>query len=505
MSATSNNPYIGLRPFDVDESLLFFGRNNQTLELLQRLHQHHFVSVVGSSGSGKSSLIRAGLIPSLKAGYLMEDSDQWLIVIMKPGRSPLYNLAEAILSQIPEKNNAVSIEALVQEIMEVGSEVIVHLMQQIQKDTNINFFLLVDQFEELFRFAAEQKDVSRQDEAIEFVNSILELAKQQTVPFFVVITMRSDFIGDCSLFYGLPEAMNESQYLVPRLNRVQLKTVIEGPAKLFGGKLDASLTSRILNDLGKVKDELPLLQHALMRLWDYETKVHQDDNLGLDDYLGIGGLEKALCIHADEALIGMSDRELFITKRMFQSLTAIDSNGRKIRRPVLLSQLKELTGATSEELEHIIDCFIKEGRSFLIISVLGDSTDKIIDISHESFIRQWDKLGSWVDEEGESAAYYLQLVEALRLYQLKKKDLLAGSELQLMLDWRNRFKPIAVWANRYKNGFVESLAYLEASEQEQLRLIGIEKARKKKQSYLIYSIMGLLFAMCLAAVIATTI
>lgn len=304
MSAASNNPYIGLRPFDVDESLLFFGRNNQTLELLQRLHQHHFVSVVGSSGSGKSSLIRAGLIPSLKAGYLMEDSDQWLIVIMKPGRSPLYNLAEAILSQIPEKNNAVSIEALVQEIMEVGSEVIVHLMQQIQKDTNINFFLLVDQFEELFRFAAEQKDVSRQDEAIEFVNSILELAKQQTVPFFVVITMRSDFIGDCSLFYGLPEAMNESQYLVPRLNRVQLKTVIEGPAKLFGGKLDASLTSRILNDLGKVKDELPLLQHALMRLWDYETKVHQDDNLGLDDYLGIGGLEKALCIHADEALNG---------------------------------------------------------------------------------------------------------------------------------------------------------------------------------------------------------
>ena len=96
----SSNPFVGLRPFESTESLLFFGRQEQTLELLQRLHQHHFVAVVGSSGSGKSSLIRAGLIPSLKAGYLVDDRDYWMINILKPGENPLYNLAESILSQL---------------------------------------------------------------------------------------------------------------------------------------------------------------------------------------------------------------------------------------------------------------------------------------------------------------------------------------------------------------------------------------------------------------------
>src|ERR1043166_7303629 len=99
-AAHTYNPFVGLRPFESDESLLFFGRQEQTLELLQRLHQHHFVAVVGSSGSGKSSLIRAGLIPALKAGYLVEDRDRWMIASFKPGQSPLKNFAAAILDEL---------------------------------------------------------------------------------------------------------------------------------------------------------------------------------------------------------------------------------------------------------------------------------------------------------------------------------------------------------------------------------------------------------------------
>jgi hypothetical protein len=137
---------------------------------------------------------------------------------------------------------------------------------------------------------------------------MLELSKQKIMPFYVVITMRSDFIGDCDRFYGLPEAMNESQYLVPRLNRVALKTVIEGPAKLFGGKLNPSLTSKLLNETGKVKDELPLLQHALMRMWEFEIKENKSGELDLEDYNNVGGLNMVLNNHADEALAGLSDR-----------------------------------------------------------------------------------------------------------------------------------------------------------------------------------------------------
>lgn len=506
MKIEDNNPYVGLRPFEVDESLLFFGRNEQTLELLQRLHDHHFVAVVGSSGCGKSSLLRAGLIPALIGGYLVDDSDHWLIAIMKPGQNPLYHLAEAVLKQVNKNTEASDVLDLVQKIKEAGADVLIDLLKPLHNEKNINFFLLVDQFEELFRFAMEQNEQSKKDEAIDFVNIMLELAQQSHLPIYVVITMRSDFIGDCSQFYGLPEAMNKSQYLVPKLNRIQLKTVIEGPAKLYGGKLNPALTSRLLNELGKVKDELPLLQHALMRMWDYEMKTEQNGEIDLQDYEKIGGIEKALSNHADEALKNMSDGDLALTKTLFQALTEIDENGRKIRRPVKMSQLRILSGASEEKLLSIINCFIKDRRSFLIISNSGASSEKIIDISHESLIRQWNTLSGWVDEEGEYAAVYLRLIESARLHREGKKDFLDGSELQNALRWRDAFKPISEWANRYKKGFEESITYLNESEtlfknkvkdqiakereelekqrEDERKQLEVE-ANKKKQKYLI--------------------
>ena len=463
MTPESKNPYVGLRPFESDESILFFGRNEQTLELLQRLHKYNFVAVVGSSGCGKSSLLRAGLLPALKAGFLVDDSDEWLVAIMKPGHSPLYNLAKSILELTKPGCGTNDIINLKQQVLEGGADVLLQSIKPIiNKDQNV--FLLVDQFEELFRFSMEQNDSNKKDEAIDFVNIMLELAQQKEVPIYVVMTMRSDFIGDCAKFYGLPEAMNKSQYLVPRLNRMQMKTVIEGPARLYGGKLNPSLTSLLLNETGKVKDELPLLQHALMRMWDFEIKEDKSGEINFKDFESIGGLEKALSNHADEALKGMSESDLNITKEMFQALTAIDENGRKIRRPVLLSQLKELTGATEEILLNIIQKFIEDSRCFLIKNDTGETGEKIIDISHESLIRQWKTLSDWVDEEDNYASVYLQVAEAYRLKTINKKDYLSGTELDIALDWYQKFKPTATWANRYKKGYTDVVAYLKESE-----------------------------------------
>src|SRR4051794_29623485 len=112
------NPYVGLRTFESDESLLFFGRQQQTVELLEHLHRHHFVAVVGSSGSGKSSLIRAGLMPRLKAGFLIQDRDNWMMAVMKPGQTPMYNLAEAILTEINDNADEADAEAVMQKINE---------------------------------------------------------------------------------------------------------------------------------------------------------------------------------------------------------------------------------------------------------------------------------------------------------------------------------------------------------------------------------------------------
>ncbi|MEM7084899.1 MAG: WD40 repeat domain-containing protein [Bacteroidota bacterium] len=481
MSGKQFSPYVGLRPFKAEENLLFFGRDAQTLELLQRLHKHRFVAVVGGSGSGKSSLIRAGLIPALKGGYLIEDSRKWMVYTMKPGQNAMFNLAKSILFQINSEVTTSEINELVLQIKREGVTAILNRLQPLKKEQSTNFFLLVDQFEELFRSTSEQHRVAKKTDAIDFVNTILSLTRQKALSFYVVLTMRSDFIGDCAQFRDLPEAMNKSQYLVPRLSRQQLKTVIEGPSKLYGKKFDPTLTSRLINDLEKVKDELPLVQHALMRMWNHEVNVHKNGMLDLEDYEAVGGIENALSKHAEEAIVDMDDRDIAIAKELFQALTAVDENGRKIRRRLLLSDLQALTGASEEKLKDIINKFIKDQRSFLIAASTSDGKDQVIDISHESLIRQWDTLRQWVDEEAESSSSYLQLAKNRGLKATGKKDYLTGTELQIALNWRNNFKPTAVWANRYKSGFQENMAYLEASHQEHIRLENIKKSKRKRQ------------------------
>ena len=463
--SSPRNPFVGLRPFESHESILFFGRDEQTMELLQRLHQYHFVAVTGSSGCGKSSLIRAGLIPRLKAGYLVDDRDKWMITMMKPGQSPLCNLADAIRNQLNNVNHNLNATAFAEEIREQGIEAIMNILNSLWKN-NTNFFLLVDQFEELFRFVLNEREFNKRDEATDFVNILLELSRQPDLPIYVVITVRSDFIGDCAQFYGLPEAMNQSQYIVPRLNRAQLETIIEAPVRLFRDKINPALTAKLLNDVRVIQDELPLLQHALMRIWDHKINVHKSDELDLQDYEFIGGIEKALSNDADEALHGMSEEELGLTKKIFQALTAIDENGRKIRRPARLKDLEAITGANKEQLLTIINRFIEEKRSFLIINKTVNEDDLLIDISHESLIRQWGILSAWVDEEAEACKNYLRLVESARLYQDKKKDWLTGSELQIALQWRKTFNPSGLWAKRYNENFEESIQYLKESERQ---------------------------------------
>jgi Novel STAND NTPase 1 len=212
-------PFVGLRPFNSDESLLFFGRSEQTIDLLQQPHRTRFLAVVGSSGCGKSSLIYAGLLPKLKAGFLVEDHDQWLIATMKPGYGPLRNLAAALLAAVAEAPNPMAVDAFT-DAMRVGrTQAVIERLTPTLAASDANLLLLVDQFEETFRFGLESGNAAQREDAADLVSIMLALIQQRALPIYVVMTMRSDFLGECDNFYGLPEALNHSQYLVPRLTR----------------------------------------------------------------------------------------------------------------------------------------------------------------------------------------------------------------------------------------------------------------------------------------------
>src|SRR5262245_5131493 len=489
--AVPSNPFVGLRPFNSDEALLFFGRREQTVELLRRLHRDHFIAVVGSSGCGKSSLVRAGLIPKLRAGFLTEDRDQWLLAVMKPGGAPLRNLAAALIEAIPAGGD---VEYCAEAIRVGGAQAVIEQLSPSLAHSDANLLLLVDQFEEIFRFGVESGKPEQRDEAEDFVSIMLALAEQRRLPIYVVMTMRSDFLGDCDHFHSLPEAMNRGQYLVPRPTRQQRQQAIEGPIRLFGASISPRLLDRALNDVGDKSDQLPVMQHALMRTWEKWEKeatgrpgdwaTGRDDNpqsgqVDLPHYEAVGGINGALSKDAEAALEGMSEEELKITERMFQALSDTDARNRRVRRPARLSEIMYVTGANRGKVLGIIERFRGGGRSFL---TLTDDDDPLIDISHESLIRQWERMSDWVKSEAESRDIYLRLVDSAK----KGRELWRGSDLAEILRWRERKRPNMVWARRYdkdeaKATFDLAFDFLERSKlQEELETRDRERERKRK-------------------------
>src|SRR4051794_16324879 len=271
MTRFSTSPYPGLRAFRADESDIFFGREEQTDCLLERLQRSHFLAVVGPSGCGKSSLVRAGMIAALESGFMADAGSRWRVAEMRPGDRPISRLAGALsASQTWASERAASAEETVflEAGLRRGPLGLTEMLQETLLATNTNLLLLVDQFEEIFRF----REKGDRDEADAFVALLLATSQQREARVYVVITMRSDFLGDCTLFKDLPEAINGSQYLTPRLTRQQCRAAIGGPAKVFGGDLEPALVNRLLNDFGPDPDQLPLLQHALMRMWTRATE-----------------------------------------------------------------------------------------------------------------------------------------------------------------------------------------------------------------------------------------
>jgi hypothetical protein len=270
----STAPYPGLRSFLHTEADIFFGREEQTDQLLRKVQAAHFLAVIGPSGCGKSSLVRAGMMSALAAGFLTRSGAYWRIAEMRPGQRPLARLAEALTSPLalgPEFGSEPESAAFLQAMLRRGPLGLLEAMRESPLPKHANLLLLVDQFEEIFRF---RRDVDP-DEADAFVALLLATAQQNDIPIYVVITMRSEYLGDCALFTGLPETINESQFLTPRMTREQCEAAIVKPARVFGGNVDPALVNRLLNEMSSDPNQLPLLQHCLMRMWTKATAVEQ--------------------------------------------------------------------------------------------------------------------------------------------------------------------------------------------------------------------------------------
>jgi hypothetical protein len=486
-----HNPFPGIRPFEMDETNLFFGRDGQSDELLKRMQRTRLLAVVGTSGSGKSSLIRAGLLPALYGGLMGDAGSSWRIAIQRPGGDPIGNLAAALADPnvFGSESNSEIQTALLETTLRRSSIGLIDVAREARMPQHENLLLVVDQFEELFRFKQSQTG----DDATTFVKLLLEASAQKEIPIYIIITMRSDFLGDCSQFTGLPEAINNGQYLIPRMSRDERQSAIVGPIAVGEGKITASLVSRLLNDVGDNPDQLPILQHALMRTWDYWSAHRRNGGaIGLEDYTAIGTMAEALSRHADEAFNELPDeRQREIAEKLFKRLTEKGTDNREVRRPTALAELCAVCEASDGDIKAIVDVFRREGRSFLMPPVGTKLTNEtVIDISHESLIRNWQRLQQWVNEEAQSSRTYRRLAEAAVLHREGSEGLLQDPGLQVALDWFEKNKPNAAWAQRYHPEFELAKQYLTESceareeaqrELERQRNAELDRARRERE------------------------
>ena len=469
VSSLGFNPFPGLRPFTFEESHLFFGREGQVDEILDKLAKNKSVAVLGSSGSGKSSLIYCGVVPVLYGGFMTDTGPNWQVIHSRPGISPVENLASSIvefmiLNDYFVKEDKFIQKAIILSVLRNSPFGLVEVAKFLQKRGGENVCFLLDQFEEIFRYRWSGGDDSR-NEASQYVNLVITALSQKTVPVFVTISMRSDFINDCTEFQGLTEVINQSNYVVPKMAREQKRMAIEGPVAVGGGKISKRLTKRLLSDLEDVQDALPILQHALMRTWDYWVQNHEPgEPMDIRHYNSVGRIEQALSQHANEAYDELSAREKEIAEIVFKNITEKNQDNQGMRRPGKISEIAELANATEAEVVKVVDQFRKPGRSFLMPGIhVQLSSESLVEISHESMMRIWTRLSGWVEDEFESSQMYKRLSEASAMYQIGRTGLWRPPDLQLALNWQKKQNPTRTWAQRYDIAFERSIVFLDTS------------------------------------------
>lgn len=474
--------YPGLRPFDTEDSLLFFGRDPQTDELLRRLDDTRFLAVVGLSGSGKSSLVRAGLLPALRRGHLSGAGSQWRFSVMRPGSDPLGALARALDETLGEREDRL-------QTLRSGSLGLLDASRY-GRSADENLLLVVDQFEEIFRFQDTYRQRAR--EAADFVELLLDAYRDYEPLWrvFVVITLRSDYLGECARFPGLPEALNESQYLVPRMTREQLlREAIAGPAALGDVELDPELREELLDKTGDDPDQLPVLQHLLMRMWERREQTSTGFRVGKQQYMAVGGWENALNEHADAVWNELGARR-DLAKRIFQRLTEKAQAGREVRRPATVRELAEVAEAPTAEVTAVVERFRQEGCNLLTSPDRELNPDSVVDISHESLIRRWKRLNEWTMEEAGWGEWYRRVEDTLSF----RGAWLVDPAFESALEAREKGRWSAAWAERYakkegdKQSYGEVIAFLEESRKRR----GAEKRLRRARA--IVAMAAFLFA-----------
>jgi WD40 repeat protein/transcriptional regulator with XRE-family HTH domain len=420
-------PYKGLNYFDEADADLFVGREALTTKLTKRvlslasmdaLDEQRFLAIVGASGSGKSSLARAGLIPALRWNKISAD---WHIHVLTPTAHPLESLAAGLTDSVA------ATASLMDDLAQDERSLQIFIKRKLGSGANTRVLLVIDQFEELFALCRSEA------ERASFISNLLTAALEVDGPAIVVITLRADFYAHCANYPELREALAKHQEYIGAMNDEELRRAIEEPARRGRWELEPGLVDVLLHDVGHEPGALPLLSHALFETW----QRRRGRMMTLSGYASSGGVRGAIAETAEAVFADQFTHEQqAIARRIFLRLTGLgdDSGAGDTRRRATFKELilkPEEANTTRAVLKALADA--------RLIITSEDSAE----VAHEALIREWPTLHHWLEENREGLRLHRQLTEAAQDWSETNHDpdlLYRGARLVQTHEWATTHK-----------------------------------------------------------------
>jgi serine/threonine protein kinase/WD40 repeat protein len=427
LSSSSNlpepeNPYKGLRAFQAADAQDFFGREKLIQKLLKRLHDdtenHRFLAVVGPSGSGKSSVVKAGLIPALWRGELA-NSDNWYIVDMLPGNRPLDELEVALLRVADDRS------LNLHEQLERDANGLLRVADLILPDNKSELLLVIDQFEEIFTLVEDE------NERLHFLNLLHAAVSSERSRVRVIVTLRADYYDRPLQYPDFGELIRNRLETILPLSAEELEHAVREPASAVAVRFEDGLVSRIVADVHYQPGALPLLQYALTELFE-----RRDGRMMTQAaYEAIGGTGGALANRADEIYLEQDEAGRELIRQIFLRLVTLGEGAEDTRRRVPRSELLAIA-AESEGMDDIIDTYVASR----LLSLDNDPATRTptVEVAHEAILREWERLRTWLNESREDIRQQRIVAQASEAWKANKRDasyLLSGTRLEQVEKW----------------------------------------------------------------------
>jgi WD40 repeat protein/ABC-type Fe3+/spermidine/putrescine transport system ATPase subunit len=461
---TDTCPYRGLEAFEEQHAEFFFGREDDVALVVEKLKASRFLAVLGPSGSGKSSLLRAGVMPVLRGGALRR-SEGWSLRVFTPGARPLSALAVQLTRLFPGAPVQQTLDRLADDERSLDLAVSVALGD---RPVGERLLLVVDQFEELFTLCRHEQ------ERCAFLANLVYAATIPGGRVVVVVGMRADFYHRCAPYPGLRALVADQQFLVGPLDAEGLRRVIEEPARRVGLELEAGLTETITADVEARPGSLPLLEHVLLEVW----RRRRGTMLTLEAYVASGGVEGALAQRANVAYASLSPPEQEIARRVLLRLIQPGEGAEDTRRRAPMTELVRRPGQ-KEDVEVVVQALADQR----LVTTGHDEVSgaAIVDITHEALIRGWPELRAWINEDREALRAQRRLTEAATEWDRRGRqddDLYTGSRL-------------GYWKERATTGLSElERAFVAAGVEREAR----ERAAGRRRTRLAVGGVGLALA-----------